>query len=86
MKKHIGIVALSLALAFGFSMVAVNTASAIGSPNPEELLQEQAVNAETPALFELGERETKEQYRALDPVETEFNFEEVIESVGAAGV
>ena len=79
MKRYIGIAALSLALAFGFSLVNVNSASAIGAPDPVQLLEKQARDVETSSLFELKGEQAEGQYRVFEPVETEFNAEEMIE-------
>ncbi len=83
MKKVMSVAALSLALVFGFGMVAANTASAIGSPDAVKLLHEIAAEqAEMSAIFTSEAGEASNQYRVLEIEESESYFEELVEGVG----
>lgn len=83
MKWYIGIIAFSLFPAFGFNMINVSTASAIGFLDPVELLTEQEAEAATFSNF--SEQVTGQKYRVLEPVviEEEFNVEEAANQVDA---
>ncbi len=76
MKRYLGIAALSLALAFGFSMVTANIVSAEGFGYPEEL---EIVSEEAKGTA------VEKQYKVLEPIETEeeLNFEKAAEEAGA---